>query len=61
MPKMCTLEGSTEEIRRGKIPGNFISYVENYCDLTPTSENKGIRLLHHDFNKQASECQTNYH
>ena len=39
---------------------NFISYVEAYCELTPTCEQKGIRQLHHDFNKKKSNRQTNY-
>ena len=31
---------------------NLISYVEAYYEVTPTCEQKGIRQLHHDFNRK---------
>ena len=31
---------------------NFIDYVEAYFQLTPSDEQKGVRGLHEDFNKQ---------
>ena len=40
---------------------NFISYVEAYYEPTPTYEHKGIRQLHHDFNKQKSNRQITSH
>ena len=40
---------------------NLISYVDNYYYLTLTNEKKGIRQLHHDFNKQKSNLQTSSH
>ena len=58
---MCTGEGYTDEIRRGKTPGEIFSYFEAYYELTPTYEQKGISQLHHDFNKQKSNCQTSSH
>ena len=47
-----------EEEREQK---NFISFVEDYCDLNPTYEQKGIRKLHHDFNTQKYNRQTSSH
>ena len=40
--------------------GKFISYADNYYDITLTNEEKGIRKLHHDFNKQTSKFQISY-
>ena len=40
---------------------NFISYVEAYYELTPRYEKKGIRQIHHDFNKNKSNHQTTSH
>ena len=31
---------------------NLISYADNYYYLTLTNEKKGIRQVHHDFNKK---------
>ena len=33
---------------------NFNEYVEAYIQLTPVDEQKGVRELHEDFNKQTS-------
>ena len=40
---------------------NFIDYVEAYFQLTPPDEQKGVRELHEDFNKQTYNYQTNSH
>ena len=42
VPNICSGEGSSYEIRRGKIPGKIISYIEDYYDLNPANERKGI-------------------
>ena len=40
---------------------NFIGYVEAYFQLTPPDEQKGVRELHEDFNKQTYYRQTTSH
>ena len=40
---------------------NLIDYVEDYFQLTPSDEQKGIRELHEDFNKQRYNCKTTSH
>ena len=40
---------------------NVIDYVEAYFRLTPPDEQKGVRELHEDFNKQKYNCQTTSH
>ena len=37
---------------------NFIGSVEDYLQLTPSDEQKGVRELHEDFNKQTYNRQT---
>ena len=37
---------------------NFIDYVEAYFQITPPDEQKGVRELHEDFNKQTYNRQT---
>ena len=37
---------------------NFIDYVEAYFQLTPPDEQKGVRELYEDFNKQTYNRQT---
>ena len=39
----------------------FIDYVEAYFQLTPPDEQKGVRELHEDFNKQTYNHQTTSH
>ena len=39
----------------------FIDYVEDYFQLTPPDEQKGVRELHEDFNKQTYNRQTTSH
>ena len=36
---------------------NFVAYVEDYFQLTPSDGQKGIRELHQDFKKQKSHGQ----
>ena len=40
---------------------NFVDYVEAYFQLRPPDEQKGVRELHADFNKQTYNCQTTSH
>ena len=40
---------------------NFIDYVEAYFQLTPSSEQKGVRELHEDFKKKTYNHQTTSH
>ena len=40
---------------------NFIEYVEAYFQLTSPDEQKGVRELHEDFNKQTYNRQTTSH
>ena len=40
---------------------NFIDYVEAYFQLTPSNEQKGVRELYQDFNKQTYNLQTTSH
>ena len=40
---------------------NFIDYVEAYFQLTPPDEQKGVRELYQDFNKQTYNRQTTSH
>ena len=40
---------------------NFFDYVEAYFQLTPPDEQKGVRELHEDFNKQIYDSQTTSH
>ena len=39
----------------------FFDYVEAYFQLTPPDEQKGVRELYEDFNKQTYNCQKNSH
>ena len=53
MCKECTqervLQIKLEEIKEKE---KFVAYAEDYFQLTPSDENKGIRELHQDFKKQ---------
>ena len=40
---------------------NLTDYVDAYFQLTPSDEQKGIRELHEDFNKQTYNSQTTSH
>ena len=48
---MCTGERTTNKIREEIDMGKFIDYVEDYFQLPPSDEQKGIRELYQDFNK----------
>ena len=37
---------------KGKQQENFVAYVEDYFQITPPDEHKGIRELYQDFKKQ---------
>ena len=43
MQRMSIGEVSTDKIRKGKRPENFVDYVEAYFQLTPSNEQKGIK------------------
>ena len=58
---MCTGEGTTDKIRRGKRRRKFFGYVEAYFQLTTPDEQKGVRELYEDFKKQGYNRQTNSH
>ena len=40
---------------------NFIDYAEACFQLTPPDEQKGVRELYEDLNKQTYNCQTTFH
>ena len=40
---------------------NIIDYAEAYFQLTPPDEQKGVREIHEDFNKQTYNRQTTSH
>ena len=40
---------------------NFVDYVEDYFQLTPSDEQKGIMELYEDFKKQTYNLQTTPH
>ena len=54
---MCTGEGTIDKIIKEKRHGKFIDYVEDYFQLTPSDEQKGIRELHQDYKKPKSHHQ----
>ena len=39
---------------------NFTGYVQAYFQLIPPDEQKGVREVHEDFNKQTYNRQTTY-
>ena len=48
-------------LEEGKEQENFVAYVKDYFQLTPSDEQKGRRELHQDFKKQESHRQNIYH
>ena len=58
---MCTGERTTDKLEEKRDVENLIYYVEDYFDLTPSDEQKGIRGLHEDFKKQTCNRQTTPH
>ena len=59
--RMCTGEGTTDKLQEERYVENFIDYVEAYFQLTPSDEQKGVRELQEDFNKQTYNCQKQSH
>ena len=51
------LQIKVEEVKEQE---NFIAYVEDYFQLTPSDEQKGIREIHQDFKKQTYNRQKNF-
>ena len=49
---MCTGKGNTDKSDEEIDVERFIDYVEAYFQLTPPDEQKGVRELHKDINKQ---------
>ena len=52
------LQIKLEEVRDVE---NFIDYVEDYFQLSPSYEQKGVRELHVEFNKQTYNHQKTSH
>ena len=48
------------KLEEGNDQEKFVDYVEDYCQLTPSYEQKGVRKLHQYFKKKLL-CQTTYH
>ena len=60
--KECTCERELQiKLEEERDVENFIDYVEDYFQLTPSYEQKGLRELHEDFNKQTYNRQTTSH
>ena len=60
--KECVKErGLQIKLEEEKKQENFIAYVEDYFQLTPSDEQKEIRELHQDFKKQTYNLQTTSH
>ena len=62
MCKECAQERELQiKLEEERDVENFIDNVEAYFQLTPRDEQKGVRELHEDFNKQTYNCQTTSH
>ena len=62
MCKECAQERELQiKLDEERYVENFIDYVEDYFQLTSSDEQKGIRELHEDFNKQTYNRQTTSH
>ena len=60
--KECVKERELQiKLKEGKEQENFIAYVEDYFQLTPSDEQKGIRELRQDFKKQTYNRQKTSH
>ena len=60
--KQCAQERERQKkLEEERDVENFIDYVEAYFQLTPPDEQKGVRELHEDFNKQTYNRQTTSH
>ena len=58
---MCTGEGTTDKLEEKRDVENFIDYVEDYFQLTPSDEQKVKRELNENFKTQTYNCQTTSH
>ena len=52
------LQIKSEEVKEQE---NSVAYVEDYFQITPPDEQKGVREIHEDFNKQTYNCQKTFH
>ena len=60
--KECVKERELQiKVEEVKEQENFIAYVEDYFQLTPSDEQKGIKELHQDFKKQTHNRQKTSH
>ena len=58
MCKECAQERDLQiKLEEERDQENFVEYVEAYFHLTPSDEQKEIRELHEDFNKQTYNRQ----
>ena len=58
---MCTGEGTTNKMRRGKRRKKFFDYVEAYFQVTPPDKQKGVRELYDEFKKKVYKSKKNSH
>ena len=62
MCKECAHERDLQiKLEEERDQENFVGYVEACFQITPSDEQKGIRELHEDFNKQTYTHQTTSH
>ena len=59
--RMCTGDGATDKIRRGKRRRKLHWICWRLFQLTPPDEQKVVRELHEEFNKKTYNCQTTSH
>ena len=60
--KECAQEREIQiKLEEERYVENFIDCVEAYFQLNPSDEQKGVRELHPDFNKQTYNRQTTSH
>ena len=53
MCRKCAQETALQiKLEEERDQEKLIYFVEDYCELTPTYEQKGTRKLYHDFNTQ---------
>ena len=61
MQRVCTGEGLQIKLEEERDVEKFIGSFQAYFQLTPQEEQKGVRELYGDFNKQTNNRQTTYH
>ena len=62
MCKECAQERELQiKLEEKRDVENVIDYVEEYFQLIPSDEKKGVRGLHEDFNKHTYNRQTTSH